>query len=75
MQSELGELFSELPERFLAMELDELTCGLFKWRTIKNLRCKGKIPADCFMKVSPRKIVIVKSRFLDWAEMYALGGK
>lgn len=67
----LYEIFSVLPETFLANRLDDLSLGAFRWRTIKNLRCKGPIPKNCFVKVSPRKIFIVRDEFLAWAEEYA----
>lgn len=58
----------EWPEYFLANSIDELSAGIFKWRTLKNLRCKSKIPAGCFIKVSERKILIARDEFLAWVE-------
>lgn len=71
MSPAFGSLFSHLPDKFLASRLDELTEGVFRWRTIKNLRCKKRIPARCFVKISPRKILILRDEFLEWAEGYA----
>lgn len=71
MRADLKTVFENLPEKFLANQLDELTDGFFRWRTIKNLRSKGLIPEACFVKISPRKIMILKAPFLEWAENYA----
>lgn len=71
----LNELLDIKLSIFPAGKLDELTNGLFRWRTIKNLRSKGKIPEDCFMKLSPRKVMILRDPFLEWAENYALTHK
>lgn len=65
------DIYAFLPALFLATRLDELTDNVFRWRTIKNLRCKKKIPESCFVKISPRKILIVRDEFLAWAEKYA----
>lgn len=69
--SMLHNVFNKLPKVFPATQLDELTNNIFRWRTIKNLRCKRKIPESCFAKVSPRKILIDRDEFLAWAEAYA----
>lgn len=58
-------------EVFPGPKIDEETNGIFRWRTIKNLRSKGKIPESCFLKVSPRKVLIIRDAFLEWAEKYA----
>lgn len=68
--SSVSDLFAGWPEQFLTNRLDELSGGAYRWRTIKNLRCKGKIPENCFVKVSPRKIFIVRDAFLNWANRY-----
>ncbi len=67
MSHTLQELFPKMPEKFLANRLDELSDSIFRWRTVKNLRCKGTIPESCFVKISPRKILIVRDEFLAWA--------
>lgn len=71
MSDAIATLFPDVPPRFLANELDALTNGAYRWRSIKNLRCKGRIPDDCFVKVSPRKVFIIRDEFFKWAEMYA----
>lgn len=63
--------FINLPEKFLGTELDARTDNLFRWRTVKNLRCQHKIPESCFVKVSPRKVLILRDPFFDWASHYA----
>lgn len=65
------ELRETLPEYILGTQLDVLTGNLFRWRTIKNLRSQGKIPPICFTKISPRKVLILRDTFLEWAEKYA----
>lgn len=67
----IRSLFPDLPAAFPGPQLDELTGNLFRWRTIKNLRSKKRIPEACFLKISPRKILIVRDEFLVWAEQYA----
>lgn len=62
-------------EVFPGPQLDEETNGVFRWRTIKNLRSKRKIPESCFLKVSPRKVLIIRDAFLEWAEQYARSQK
>lgn len=71
MSPAFESFFQKLPPQFLANRLDELTDGIFRWRTIKNLRCKKRIPESCFMKISPRKIIILRDEFLAWASRYA----
>lgn len=68
--SSVHDLFPNWPLKFLANRLDELSEGAFRWRTIKNLRSQGKIPESCFVKVSPRKIFILRDDFLNWATQY-----
>ena len=68
--SSVSDLFAGWPEQFLANRLDELSGGAYRWRTIKNLRSKEKIPENCFVKVSPRKIYILRDAFLEWANQY-----
>lgn len=71
MQPTVHTLFENLPEKFQANRLDALTDGAFRWRTIKNLRSRGIVPEECFVKVSPRKIFILRDAFFDWAEAYS----
>lgn len=69
--SSVHELFGDWPAKFLAKQIDELSGGIFRWATIKNMRSKRLIPESCFVKISKRKILIVRDEFLAWAEQYA----
>ncbi len=71
MPLSIRQIYSNLPEYFPAGKLDDLTNMVFRWRTIKNLRSKRMIPEDCFVKPTPRKVLIVRENFLNWAENYA----
>lgn len=68
--SSVHNLFPDWPRQFPGNRIDELSDGAFRWRTIKNLRCQRKIPESCFVKVSPRKIFILRDAFLNWANQY-----
>lgn len=74
MSSGFFAYFQNLPPMFLGSRLDDLTDGLFSWKNIKNLRSKRHIPETCFLKISPRKILIRRDAFLAWAEEYAILG-
>lgn len=65
------EMFPNFTPLILGTRIDEVTKGLFRWRTIKNMRSKGLIPEECFEKISPRKVLIRRDPFLEWAERYA----
>ena len=67
---------AKLPEFFLATQVDTLTDGLIRWRTIQNLRSKARrgdlaIPEGIFANVSPRKIMIHRDPFLRWVDSRA----
>lgn len=64
------DLFPDLPKLIPGKQIDKLSGGVFCWGTIKNLRSQKKIPESCFVKVSPRKIFILRDAFLDWADLY-----
>lgn len=55
-----------LPESFPGPMIDYLTSKGLRWRTIQNRRSRGEIPAHCFVKVSPRKVLILRDAFLAW---------
>lgn len=55
-----------LPEIFPGKDIDRLTGNIFRWRSIQNLRCKGEIPSSCFLRLSPRKVLVYRDNFLDW---------
>lgn len=63
----LYQFFEErLPRVFLGKEIDHLTNGILRWRTIQNQRSAGQIPSECFEKISARKVVILREKFLMW---------
>lgn len=55
-----------LPEVFPGKEIDKLSGNIFRWRTMQNMRCNGKIPQDCFFRLSARKILVNRDKFLEW---------
>ena len=55
-----------LPESFPGTMIDYLTSKGLRWRTIQNRRSRGEIPAHCFVKVSARKVLILRDAFLAW---------
>ena len=67
---QLREMFPNFTAMILGTRLDEVTDGLFHWRTIKNLRSRGLIPEECFLKISPRKVLIIRDTFLEWVQQY-----
>ena len=67
MISKLIEQFAKnLPESFPGTNIDALTNKVLRWRTIQNRRSRGEIPSECFVKVSARKVVIIRDPFLNW---------
>lgn len=56
-------LRGSLPAFFPAPHLDKLTNGILCWRTIQNNR--SRFPPECFVRISTRKILIVRDPFLD----------
>lgn len=57
----------EWPCTFALTALDELSGNSINSRTIRNLRCTGEIPNDCFFK-DGKKVIIHRDRFLAWWE-------
>ena len=67
MATKLIEQYSTiLPESFPGTMIDYLTSKGLRWRTIQNRKSRGEIPAHCFVKVSPRKVLILRDAFLAW---------
>lgn len=67
MISKLIEQFKKnLPESFPGTNIDTLTNKVLRWRTIQNRRSRGEIPAECFVKMSSRKVVVLRDPFLAW---------
>lgn len=61
-------LKEKLPEVFPGKEIDKLSGNIFRWRTLQNRRCKGEIPQDCFLRLSTRKVLICRDKFLEWVK-------
>ncbi len=61
----VAELQSALPPVFAGQSLDELTGNSINWRTTQNARCRGEIPAECFVYAG-RKVLIRRDPFLSW---------
>lgn len=52
-------LWGSLPAFFPDPQLDKLTNGILRWRTIQNNR--SQFPPECFERISTRKILIVRA--------------
>lgn len=59
-------LRQQLPKIFLGKDLDKMSNGILRWRTIQNQRSARLIPEECFEKISQRKVLIIRDRFLAW---------
>ncbi len=57
---------SLLPPVFRGKDLDALTGKILQWRTIQNARSRREIPDECFAKLSPRKVIVLREPFLKW---------
>lgn len=67
MITKLIEQFAKnLPESFPGTNIDVLTNKVLRWRTIQNRRSRGEIPPECFVKMSSRKVVVLRDPFLAW---------
>ena len=67
MITKLIEQFAKsLPASFPGTNLDSLTNKVLRWRTIQNRRSRGEIPSECFVKMSSRKVIILRDPFLAW---------
>lgn len=61
----------DLPKSFFAIDLDDLTNKIIRWKTIRNIRTpkykgdKLPPPATCFSRVS-NKVVVNRDPFLEW---------
>jgi hypothetical protein len=55
----------EWPPIFAATEIDRLSGGALRRRTIANLRCKGEIPENIFLK-DGRKLLCLRDELLTW---------
>lgn len=66
MHALIGEYRARMPTSFPGKLLDSLTANALRWRTIQNLRSRKAIPASCFVKISSRKVLILRDPFLEW---------
>lgn len=66
MSTLIEQYSGTMPESFPGNMIDVLTAKSLRWRTIQNRRSKGEIPEHCFVKVSPRKVLILRDNFLLW---------
>ncbi len=71
MSQQVEKMIARLKESlppFIAMrDLDRAEySALPSPKTIRNLKCSGKIPADCFIKDGPRRVIIDMEAFLAW---------
>lgn len=66
-------LRATLPALFPGKVAEQCTFGALSWATIRDLRRKGIIPAECF-KQPGRRILVVRDPFLDWVDLWLAGG-
>lgn len=62
----LQKLKDELPPLFAGVELDRLTAGGYRWRTLQNEKSLRKVPEDVFLRSGGRKLLIVRDPFLAY---------
>jgi hypothetical protein len=58
----------EWPAAFAGPSLDKLSGNAFRWSTTQNRRCRGEIPAGCFIEGRPT--LVLRDPFLDWANAW-----
>ena len=56
----------EWPPAFAGPLLDKLSGNACRWSTTQNRRCRGEIPAGCF--VEGRPTIVLRDPFLDWLD-------
>ena len=56
----------EWPPMFALSEIDRLSGGALRRRTIHNLRSKKEIPANCFFMQGSRKVLVARDELLAW---------
>ena len=61
----LSKLKAEMPAAFAGTELDRYTGRGYRWRTLQNEKCRGEVPADVFLRVGGRKLLVDRDRFLE----------
>lgn len=66
MSALIEHLASALPHSFPGPCIDALTANSLRWRTLQNRRSKGEIPESCFIKLSSRKVLILRDEFVAW---------
>jgi hypothetical protein len=64
----LNEFREHWPSVFAGTELDRMTGGALRWRTVQNQKSLGEIPKCCFVRHGKRKLLIRRDPFLDWWE-------
>jgi hypothetical protein len=56
------------PPAFAGPEIGRLSGGTLRWRTVKNKKILGIIPAACFVRGGYRLTIVLRDPFLDWWE-------
>ncbi len=76
----LQRLRETMPPLFAGTELDRLTGGAYRWRTLQNEKSastKGKcapIPDDVFLRSGSKKLLVVRDPFLiHWQRKISRG--
>ncbi len=58
--------FQNWPELFAGTAINEMTGGALRWRTLQNMKCKGEIPSNCFVRQGSRKLLLRRDNLLKW---------
>jgi hypothetical protein len=66
MNPALEQFKTDWPAVFAGVELDKMTGGGFRWRTLQNLKSTGEAPNDIFLRSGSHKLLVVRDPFLDW---------
>jgi hypothetical protein len=62
----INDFRRQWPAVFAGTAINQMSGNAINWETIQNKRCLDEIPAECFIKSGPSKVLIVRDPFLDW---------
>ena len=54
-----------MPPLFAGVEVDRLTGNALRWRTLQNMKCRGELPSELFIRHG-RKLLLDRDVLLDW---------
>jgi hypothetical protein len=62
----LSKLRDTMPVIFAGTELDGMTGGGYRWRSLQNEKSRGDAPAEMFLRHGSRKLLVDRDRFLSY---------